>query len=153
MGMGKFVQVGTPLEIYTNPSNKFVASFIDLINLFHGKVMKVNQTNVIIKTNNRLELKAYPDDNFKKDKEVLVAVRPEHIEIHSQDFTPRKENSIIGKVSGIEYLGDLSRYNIKTEYQTIKADQYSPSIEKAFEFGEKVLLSFSKENVHLIDEL
>ena len=153
MGMGKFVQIGTPLEIYTHPSNKFVANFIGLINLFHGKVSKLNITNVRIRTNEGLDMEANPDENFKKDQEVLVAVRPEHIEVHSQDFISNEENVVSGIVTGIEYLGDLSRYNVKTQYQKINADQYSPSVEKAFKLGEQVILSFKKEDVHLIDVL
>ena len=78
-------------------------------------------------------------------------MRPEHIEVHSHDFLSKKGNTLEGIVEGIEYLGDLSRYNIKTQYQTINADQYSPSVEKSFEMGETVRLSFEKEHVHLID--
>jgi len=153
MGMGKLVQVGSPLEIYTKPSNRFVASFIGLINLFHGKVFKISQTNVWLKTNEGLDIVANSLENVKEEMEVLVAVRPEHIEVHTQGFEPNKENVIMGIVEGIEYLGDLSRYNVKTQYQTINADQYSPSVEKSFKLGERVILSFERENVHLIDIL
>jgi iron(III) transport system ATP-binding protein len=153
MGKGKIVQVGNPLEIYTKPANKFVASFIGLINLFHGKVSKINKTNVWIKTNEGLDLVSSALENIKEGLEVIVAVRPEHIEVHSQGFIPKKENIINGMVEGIEYLGDLSRYNVKTQYQLINADQYSPSVEKSFKLGETVNLSFGKEHVHLIDIL
>jgi len=139
MGMGKIVQVGSPLEIYTKPANKFVANFIGLINLFHGKISKISKTNTWIRT--------------KEGLEVLVAVRPEHIEVHSQDYLSGKTNILKGTVEGIEYLGDLSRYNVKTQHQLINADQYSPSIEKSFKMGEKVNISFDKEHVHLIDIL
>jgi iron(III) transport system ATP-binding protein len=153
MGMGKLVQVGSPLEIYTKPSNKFVASFIGLINLFHGKVSKINKTNVWIRTNEGLDIVASSLENVKEGMEVLVAVRPEHIEVHSRGFVPNKRNVVNGIVEGIEYLGDLSRYNVKTQYQIINADQYSPSVEKSFRLGERVILSFGRENVHLIDIL
>ncbi len=84
---------------------------------------------------------------------MIVAVRPEHIEVHSRDFSPKKENVVTGLVEGIEYLGDLSRYNVKTPHQQINADQYSPSVEKSFTLGETVKLSFGKEHVQLIDIL
>jgi iron(III) transport system ATP-binding protein len=153
MGLGKIVQVGSPLEIYAKPANKFVASFIGLINLFHGKISKVNKTNVWIKTNNGLDLISSSIKNVKEGIKVLVAVRPEHIEVHPQNFLPKKRNTLNGIVEGIEYLGDLSRYNIKTQYQIINADQYSPSVEKSFKMGEEVGISFEKEHVHLIEIL
>jgi iron(III) transport system ATP-binding protein len=153
MGDGKFVQVGSPLEIYTKPSNKFVASFIGLINLFHGKVSEISKTSVWIKTNEGLDIIASSFKKVKKGTKVLIAVRPEHIEVHPQNFISNKGNVVNGIVEGIEYLGDLSRYNVKTQYQTINADQYSPSVEKSFKLGEKVIISFEKEDVHLIDIL
>jgi iron(III) transport system ATP-binding protein len=153
MGKGKIVQVGSPLEIYTKPTNKFIASFIGLINLFHGKITKISKTNVWIKTNEGLDLVSCTLEKVKEGIEVLVAVRPEHIELHSQGFVPKKENVINGIVEGIEYLGDLSRYNVKTKNQLINADQYSPSVEKSFKLGERVNLSFGKEHIHLIDIL
>jgi iron(III) transport system ATP-binding protein len=153
MGLGKIVQVGTPLEIYTKPINKFVASFIGLINLFHGKITKIQKSNVHIKTDNGLDLISNSIENIQKETRVLVAVRPEHIEVHQQNLITNKANVIKGTVEGIEYLGDLSRYNVKTQYQLINADQYSPSVEKSFKLGEKVNISFNKEDVHLIDKM
>jgi iron(III) transport system ATP-binding protein len=153
MGLGKIAQVGNPHEIYAKPANKFVASFIGLINLFSGKVSKISKDNVWIKTKTGLDLVSSSITNVKEGMEVLVAVRPEHTEVHSQDYFSEEGNLISGIVEGIEYLGDLSRYNIKTQYQTINADQYSPSAEKSFEMGETVRLSFEKEHVHLIDSI
>ena len=153
MGLGKFAQVGTPHEIYAKPSNKFVASFIGLINLFHGKASKIQKTTVGIKTAEGLNLVSSKLENVKKGMEILVAVRPEHIEVHSQDSIPSKENVVTGTVLGIEYLGDLSRYNVETQFQMINADQYKPSVDTSFELGEKVILSFGKEDVHLIEIL
>ena len=96
---------------------------------------------------------ANPDERFHKGMNVLMAVRPEHSEVHPEDYISKRENVMSGMVSGIEYLGDLSRYNVMTDYQMINADQYSPSLEKAFKFDEKVILDFNRENVHLIDVL
>jgi len=151
MGLGKIAQVGNPHEIYAKPANKFVASFIGLINLFSGKVSKVSKDNVWIKTKTGLDLVSSSITNVKEGMEVLVAVRPEHTEVHSQDYFSEEGNLISGIVEGIEYLGDLSRYSIKTQYQTINADQYSPSAEKSFKMGETVRLSFEKEQIHLIE--
>ena len=106
-----------------------------------------------IKTKQGLDLVSSPLDNVKKGLDVIVAVRPEHIEVHPKDFVPKKENVATGIVEGIEYLGDLSRYNVKTQHQQINADQYSPSVEKSYKLGETVKLSFGKEHVQLVDKL
>ena len=153
MGMGKIVQVGSPLEIYGKPKNKFVASFIGLINLFHGRVKRIGKTDVWMSTSEGLDIVASSLDGVKKGMKVLVAVRPENVEVHSYGFTNHKRNTVSGVVEGIEYLGDLSRYSVKTKYQIMNADQYSPSIEKSFKLGDKVTLSFERKNISLIDIL
>jgi len=38
MNHGKIEQVGTPEEVYDNPANPFVYSFLGNVNLFHGRV-------------------------------------------------------------------------------------------------------------------
>ena len=153
MNVGRIQQIGSPLEIYSSPKNKFVASFIGLINLFHGKVLVVEKDTVLLKTNEGLDIIAESLDEVTNGMEVLVAVRPENIEVHTHGFTHSRRNTVDGVVEGIEYLGDLSRYSVKTEYQTINADQYSPSVEKAFKLGDKVTLSFEREDVSFVETL
>jgi len=106
-----------------------------------------------MKTNEGLDIVAGSLDEAKEGMKVLVAVRPENIEVKPHGFAHRKRNTVSGVVEGIEYLGDLSRYSVKTEYQIINADQFRPSIKDSFELGEKVTLSFERENVDLIDIL
>jgi len=153
MGMGKFAQIGDPLEIYTKPSNKFVASFIGLINLFSGTVSKIHKDDVWIKTNEGLDMVASSLEGVKGGMNILIAVRPENVEVHAKDFSPKEENVVSGIVESIEYLGDLARYGVKTQYQNINADQYSPSVEKAFKLGERVSVSFRTKDIHLIEIL
>ena len=38
MNHGKIEQVGTPEDVYDNPANPFVYSFLGNVNLFHGRV-------------------------------------------------------------------------------------------------------------------
>ena len=151
MSIGRIAQVGSPLEIYGSPKNRFVASFIGLINLFHGTVLRISKSDVLIRTKEGFVIIAGSLDGVEKGMEVLVAVRPENIEVHPYGFTQPKRNTISGVVEGIEYLGDLSRYSVKTSYQVINADQYSPSVEKSFNLGDKVTLSFEREDVGLIE--
>jgi iron(III) transport system ATP-binding protein len=151
MGMGRIVQVGTPSEIYSNPSNRFVASFIGLINLFHGKVAMVKKGEVLIKTSEALDIFAETLDNVKKGMEVLVAVRPENIEVHRHGFTHPEKNTINGVIEAIEYLGSISRYSLRSNQKVINADQYRPPIEGALKLGDKATLSFEREHISLIE--
>jgi ABC-type Fe3+/spermidine/putrescine transport system ATPase subunit len=151
MSMGKIEQVGSPLEIYGSPKNRFVASFIGLINLFHGTVEKSSNTMISIKTVEGLNLIANPREGVEKGAKVLIAVRPEKIEIYPYDFTTSTGNTVKGVIEGVEYVGDLSRYNVKTKYQDINADQYSPSLDTFFTLGDEVILHFGREDINFIE--
>jgi ABC-type Fe3+/spermidine/putrescine transport system ATPase subunit len=41
MDSGNVVQIGTPLEIYDKPANRFVADFIGTMNFMAGEVVQV----------------------------------------------------------------------------------------------------------------
>ena len=92
MSMGHVQQIGTPLEIYSDPNNKFVASFVGNppMNFFEGKVSEdgakfIAKDFVFALDEKRQELlKEY------HGKEVILGVRPEHT-IHKDDLTMRVE--------------------------------------------------------------
>jgi iron(III) transport system ATP-binding protein len=153
MNRGKIEQVGNPLEIYGNPKNRFVANFIGLINLFQGTVEHSRKSSMTIKTVEGLELCVNPIHDVKKGTQVLLAVRPEKIEIHPHGFTTSAGTILEGTIEGIEYVGDLSRYNIKTQYQNINADQYSPSIDTFFNLGDNVTLQINRDDINFIETL
>lgn len=79
MSMGYVQQVGTPLELYDNPANVFVASFIGLppMNFFEGKIS--NGTFVCSSFSAPLngEQKALLASH--EGKEIILGVRPENI--------------------------------------------------------------------------
>ena len=85
MSMGYVQQIGTPLELYDNPANLFVASFIGLppMNFFD---CKVEATQLI---GDGINYKLNPEQqNVLKDyvgKVITLGVRPENI-IHGDDM-------------------------------------------------------------------
>ena len=153
MNNGKIEQVGNPLDIYGNPKNRFVANFIGLINLFQGTVDQSSKVSMSIITVEGLELVVNPIHGVNKGTKVLLAVRPEKIDIYPHDFTASTGTTLEGTIEGIEYVGDLSRYNIRTKYQELNADQYSPSIDTFFDLGDKVTLHINRDDIHFIEVL
>ncbi len=82
MSMGYVQQIGTPLELYDNPANVFVASFIGLppMNFFDATVGEDKLTleggvDVPLSDSERERLSAYAR------KTVTLGVRPENIEL------------------------------------------------------------------------
>ncbi len=92
-------QIGTPLELYKNPANLFVAKFIGspTMNIFEG-IIKNN--HFVSKTSNlKIPLDCYEVPKEYEGRAVYMGVRSEDI-IH----TINKHN-IVMKVTGQEFLG------------------------------------------------
>ncbi|MBQ6520317.1 MAG: sn-glycerol-3-phosphate ABC transporter ATP-binding protein UgpC [Anaerolineaceae bacterium] len=79
MSMGHVQQIGTPIELYDNPANLFVATFIGLppMNIFD---VKVEQGYLIGKT---AQIKMTDEEKEKladyEGRKIVVGVRPENI--------------------------------------------------------------------------
>jgi len=99
---GDIQQVDTPLNLYDNPRNKFVAGFIGspAMNFFIGIIKKNNEKLLFKSENINLEI----DDERKQllenyiNKEVILGVRPENFEIANKGH-------ISAKVDIIEPMG------------------------------------------------
>ena len=79
MSMGHVQQIGTPLEIYSDPNNKFVASFIGNppMNFFDGRI----ENGCYINKDFSFELDEKRQELLKdyEGKSVILGVRPEHM--------------------------------------------------------------------------
>jgi len=84
LNKGVIEQIGTPLDLYENPANRFVASFIGspAMNLIAGRVVaKGDGLAFQIAGQAMLGLPAERKDRYGKykDRDALLGIRPEHI--------------------------------------------------------------------------
>ncbi len=83
MNAGKTEQIGSPLELYDNPANLFVAGFIGspAMNFLNGKLVR-GATGLQVQMADGLLLPA-PVSAAVEGREVVVGVRPEHLAVRS----------------------------------------------------------------------
>jgi putrescine transport system ATP-binding protein len=116
MDAGRFMQVGTPTEIYEFPNSRLVAEFIGNANMFSGRITENGPDHVVVQSKE-------PDCTFYIDHglsivegtKVWVALRPEKIRISKQSPAAGANNSIRGMVHDIGYLGGISTYRVQVE--------------------------------------
>lgn len=114
MDQGKFIQVGTPTEIYEFPDTRFVADFIGSANIVEGKITEDGADHVRVAT----ELGEIYIDHGQSTKEgsrVWVAVRPEKIHLSKKAPSKSGSNQVAGKVDDIGYLGNTSIYKVRLD--------------------------------------
>jgi multiple sugar transport system ATP-binding protein len=118
---GVIEQVGSPLELYKRPCNKFVASFI-----------------------------GSPKMNFVEGEEAAkhdahtIGIRPEHIAVSSE------EGLWAGKIGVSEHLGSDTFFHVAVEgfaeSITVRADG-----EIGLEYGDQIYLTPKLDNLHKFD--
>lgn len=105
MSKGKVQQMGTPVEIYERPTNKFVADFIGESNFLEGKIKSIskNEASVFVPALNA-ELVGMPiSERLVKGEEIVVCIRPEKVRITEKNVI--NQNMFRGKVANTVYIG------------------------------------------------
>ena len=97
MNRGEVYQLGSPQEIYNEPENKYVASFIGESNIVNGIMID----DYKVKFDDR-EFECV-DFGFKKNEPVDIVIRPEDIDIVEKDSG--KMNGVVDTVffKGVYY--------------------------------------------------
>lgn len=114
MDAGKFVQIGTPTELYEYPQSRMVADFIGTANMFEGRITENSADHVRVRaTNNDAEFWIEHGLSIKKGSKVWVAVRPEKIKLSNTPPECPGANNLKGVVQDMGYLGNISIYRIK----------------------------------------
>ena len=94
MNEGKIQQIGTPLDIYNEPKNAFVADFIGESNIIDGVMLEDYKVRFAGRTFQCL------DKGFGKNEPVDVVVRPEDV-----DIVPLDKAMLKGQVTSITFMG------------------------------------------------
>ncbi|MEL7256314.1 MAG: polyamine ABC transporter ATP-binding protein [Pseudomonadota bacterium] len=112
MDAGRFMQIGTPNEIYEFPQSRFVADFIGSANIFAGRVSEDGTDHVRVETDLG-EIYIDHGQSVTEGKQIWVGLRPE--KIHVSKTAPKKPgpNQVSGEVEEIGYLGETSIYKVK----------------------------------------
>ena len=148
MDKGEIVQIGTPTDLYSNPSTPFIADFVGTSNILKGTVVG-DEDGLLIVSGNGFRLKS---SNNTTKKEVDIIIRPEHVMVEPIDSVvdPSTTNIIEGTVVMSTYLGAIVRYDVQVgEYQLIVDTTYSTGA-NIYEEGRKVKLTIEFERVLLI---
>jgi spermidine/putrescine transport system ATP-binding protein len=128
MSKGKILQVGSPHEIYDQPSVRFVANFIGETNFLEGVVAKKG----------RVKLDAGPEIDaagLASSGKVTVVVRPEHASLTS----PSKSQLKAG-VKNIVYFGTDTHFHVSLADGTdfMVRQQNSGGSAASLKLGDKV---------------
>ncbi|MBE6631851.1 MAG: ABC transporter ATP-binding protein [Ruminococcaceae bacterium] len=94
MNNGRIQQIGSPIDIYNEPENAFVADFIGESNIINGIMLEDKLVKMAGAQFNCL------DGGFEKNEPVDVVVRPEDVDIVAED-----KGMLKGEVTSLTFRG------------------------------------------------
>jgi spermidine/putrescine transport system ATP-binding protein len=105
---GKVCQIGSPAELYENPSSRFVANFIGVSNLLEG--VRQGAERVMVKG---LALQVEPAAEALSCESVAVVVRPERLQVLNER-SEACDNQVEGQIVEIAYHGLDTNLHVQT---------------------------------------
>lgn len=94
MSEGRIQQIGTPIDVYNEPKNAFVADFIGESNILDGIFLEDNKVRF-----SGQDFRCV-DTGFQKRQPVDVVIRPEDV-----DIVPAEKARLRGTVTSVTFMG------------------------------------------------
>ncbi len=137
MNNGKIEQIGSPIDIYNEPANAFVADFIGEANILDGLMLKDYRVRVL-----GADFRCV-DKGFGENTPVDIVIRPEDIEI-----TSAEEGTVEGDVTGVVFKGVHYEMEVKVGKYTllIHSTVSSP-------VGSHIGMKVDPYNIHIMNKL
>jgi spermidine/putrescine transport system ATP-binding protein len=134
MNNGKIQQIGTPVDIYNEPQNAFVADFIGESNILDGVMVR---DHVVEMFDRKFDC---VDSGFEPNEPVDVVVRPEDIDIVAPD-----KGLLSGEVTSVTFKG--VHYEIIVDINGFKWMIQSTD---CAEVGDRIGLMLTPEDIHIM---
>ena len=148
---GKVQQMGTPIDIYEHPANRFVADFVGAINFVEGEIRGHNhasETYSVETPLGRMDINAKGFTAESGDK-VMLVVRPETISLANTVDGPAG-NTVRGVVDIAMYVGSRIEYIVAVAGRRLTVFVTNPG--RADILAGEVTLTIPRE-VHVLNRL
>lgn len=136
MDEGMIQQIDTPVGIYNEPVNSFVADFIGESNILYGKMRR----DYLVAFSGR-EFECV-DRGYNEDENIVVVIRPEDIKLANPS-----ENTINGTVSSLVFMG--VHYEIRIQGED--GHEWLVQSTEPAEVGSRVGITLDPDDIHIMD--
>ena len=150
MSNGKVVQIGTPHQIYTQPSSFFVADFIGESNFLSAEFIGSVQNALVVRIAG-LDI-SIPDSsrNLREGETIMLALRPERISLLPVNEKSHEKCELQGVVNARVFIGTDIRYEVQLQdgqkLRVLSRINGSPT-QRDFQVGDTALVCFASKDV------
>ncbi len=144
---GVIQQVGTPMELYDNPANLFVATFLGTANVLIGVVEDADGGAQF----NAVDGARIPIDSAERGSRSLM-FRPQNVLIAAADTCADADRvRLTGTVRHMEFLGSIIRYGVAIGADTVLVDDRHQQGAPVFAPDSRVSLLLPKDQLMVLE--
>ncbi len=148
MHSGQIMQVGSPIEIYNEPANLFVAGFVGTTNLFQGRVSRKSRAGEVSLIDTAMgQLSCSVPEHVNEGHLVSITFRPEAVRIHTDSSGPLN-NFFAGAVRGAVFTGNRLEYDVQVGDLLIRVER-SPYLQEIRK-GQSVWVEIPADRIRVL---
>lgn len=144
---GHIRQIGSREEVFSNPVDEQVATFVGVENIING-VVALNQGGIVTVNAARGVIEAVSD--YAAGEGVSLCIRPEEITLAGSKASSSARNSFAGEIIRVVSFGALTRVEIDCGFRLVALITKRSAEEMELDKGRAIYASFKATGVHVI---
>ena len=160
MHEGRIVQVGSPSQLYDEPTNRYVADFVGRSNFLVGKVVAADATSAKIETpSGRSFTGRRPNGthSLASGTEAVLAIRPELIHIVQAGSQDALDGEVTARanIKNRIFLGEQTEYLVDADGVgeiLVRAPKHVEAQTGGFSPGDQVLIGWRETSALALDD-
>ena len=148
LDQGVIQQVGSPMELYDKPINRFVAQFLGTANLIDGRVEVANEA-AVLRTEDGLAI-PIGGHGIKAADGQTIMFRPQNLTIQDGGGDCQDEATLSGHVQHREFLGSIVRYGVQVGDHHILVDDSHLAGGRTFAIGDAVTIGLDVGQIRIL---
>lgn len=144
---GVIQQIGSPIKLYDEPANKFVAGFIGSPQMNFIEV-NIKDNVVEFKDGNKIHLSKGVRDRLQKSGKMILGIRGEDIKFDFLNMDLRKDDVLHSTVTNVEVMGNENNIYFSLGEETVVARASKYDLKN---IGEKIEFVIDTNRLHFFD--
>jgi spermidine/putrescine ABC transporter ATP-binding subunit len=146
LNAGRLVQVGTPRQLYEEPVDAFVATFLGESNLLRCRLGPPRDDNRDAVTADGIVLRVPSAVGAQTDAWVTVAIRPERLLVGNGEHGP----ALRGRVEQVIFIGDNTKLFVRVGENAIVVRQPNRRGAPQAAVGDEIGIAYAPDDVVLL---
>jgi len=147
---GELQQVGTPVELYDTPANRFVAEYLGSVNLIDGEIEYAGD-QPMFRAENGFMIPLF-DRPVKRARTGSAMFRPQDLRIVSRNAEPFGDQiRFSGRIERTEFLGDSLRHWIDLAGKAVCLDLPRDTTRNTLHIGDQIVIGLDPAKIRILE--